>query len=309
MGLAERVPSGDKRDRLGVVHGHAGERLPDVPGRRQRVGLSIGPLGVHIDQAHLHRAERVGQLPIAAVALVAEPGGLGPPIDVLLGLPHVGAAAAETERLESHRLQRHIPGQDHQIGPRDLAAVLLLDRPQHPARLVQAGVVGPAVERSEAMRARAAAAPPVSDAVGAGAVPRHPDDQRPVVAVVGRPPVLRGRQCLFDVGLHRGEVEAVELRGVVEGAAHGIDQRRVHVQRPQVQLFGPPVLVRQRTHRCGRLMQHRAPGCRCRFVDAVGSFAGHDCSLLVRWAGVVDLMRRVRRRRSLAGRRGSDPSR
>ena len=140
---------------------------------------------------------------------------------------------------KSHRLQRHIAGQDHQVGPGDLAAVLLLDRPQQPAGLVEVGVVGPAVERREAVGARAAAAPAVVDAVGAGAVPRHPDDQRPVVAVVGRPPVLGGGQHLFDVGLHGGEVEAVELGRVVEAVAHGVDLRRVLVQRSQVQLLGP----------------------------------------------------------------------
>ena len=157
-----------------------------------RIGVGVGPLRVHVDQAHLHRAERGGEVPLAAVALVAEPRVLRAPED-LVGLPHVGAPEAEPERLEPHRLQRAVAREDDQVGPRDLPAVLLLDRPQQPARLVEVGVVGPAVERGEALRAAAATAPAVGDAVGAGGVPRHPDEQRPVVAVVGRPPVLRRR--------------------------------------------------------------------------------------------------------------------
>ena len=102
-------------------------------------------------------------------------------------------AAAEAERLEAHRLQGDVAGEDHQVGPRDLPAVLLLDRPEQAAGLVEVRVVGPAVERGEALRAGAGAAAAVVDAVGAGAVPRHADEERAVVAVVGRPPVLRRR--------------------------------------------------------------------------------------------------------------------
>jgi len=73
MRLAERVAAGDERDSLFVVHRHALERLADVAGRRQRIGLAVGAFRVHVDQAHLHGGERVLEQPIAAVALVAEP--------------------------------------------------------------------------------------------------------------------------------------------------------------------------------------------------------------------------------------------
>ena len=191
VGLAEGVAAGDQRDRLLVVHRHAAERLADVPGRGERVRVAVRAFRVDVDQAHLHGGERVFELPVAGVALVAEPLGLGAPVDVLLGLPDVLAPAGEAEGLEAHRLQRDVAGEDHQVGPRDLVAVLLLDRPQQPARLVEVGVVGPAVERREALLAGAGAAAAVADAVGAGAVPRHADEERPVVAEVGRPPVLR----------------------------------------------------------------------------------------------------------------------
>ena len=214
-------------------------------------GLPFGPSGIHVDEAHLHGAERIGELPVAAVALVAEPRVLGAPVD-LLRLPDVLAPAAEAERLEPHRLQGAVAGEDHQVGPRDLPAVLLLDRPQQPARLVEVGVVGPAVERREALLAVRRAAAAVVDAVGAGAVPGHPDEERPVVAEVGRPPVLRRRHHRLDVLLHGIEVEGLELLGVVELRAHGIARRRVLVQDLQVQLVRPPVPVRPARVRLAR---------------------------------------------------------
>ena len=88
VALAERVAADDQRDRLLVVHRHAGERLADVLGGGQRIGVAVRALGVDVDQAHLHGAERAGELAVAAVALVAEPRVLGTPED-LLGLPDV----------------------------------------------------------------------------------------------------------------------------------------------------------------------------------------------------------------------------
>ena len=207
MGLAEGVAAGDQRDGLLVVHRHPAEGLADVAGGGHRVGVAVGALGVDVDQAHLDRAERAGELAVAAVALVAEPGVLGAPED-LLGLPDVLAAEAEAERLEAHRLHGAVAGEDQQVGPRDALAVLLLDRPEQAAGLVEVGVVGPAVERGEALGAVAAAAAAVLDPVGAGGVPAHPDEQRAVVAEVGGPPVLRGRHDLDDVALERLDVDA-----------------------------------------------------------------------------------------------------
>ena len=143
VGLAEGVAAGDQRDGLLVVHRHAEERLADVLGRRDRIRLAVRPFRIDVDQAHLHGAERLRELAFAAVALVAEPGALGTPVE-LFGLPDVGAAAGEAERLEAHRFERDVAGEDHQVGPGDLAAVFLLDRPQQPARLVEVGVVRPA---------------------------------------------------------------------------------------------------------------------------------------------------------------------
>ena len=232
-------------------------------------GFPFGPLRIHIDQPHLHGAERVFKLTVAGVALIAQPGGLGPPVDVLLRLPHILASAGEAEGFQAHRFQCDIAGQDHEVRPGDLAAVFLLDRPEQPARLVEVAVVRPAVQRGEPLRAAAGAAAAVADAIGAGAVPCHADEQRPVMAVVGRPPVLRIGHQRGQVLPHRVQVEAPERRGIVEVRVHRVDLRPVLLQHLQVQLVRPPVLVgRAAAH--GVLMRpahHRA------FADFV-----HGCS-------------------------------
>src|SRR4030095_13179200 len=113
------------------------------------------------------------------------------PVHVLVRLPDVLASAAKTKCLEAHRLERHVAGEDHEIRPGNLAAVFLLDGPQQSTRLVETHVVGPAVERRETLLATPAATAPVAGAVGAGAVPRHADEQRTVVTEIRRPPGLR----------------------------------------------------------------------------------------------------------------------
>src|SRR5208283_4681482 len=140
---------------------------------------------------HLNGCERIFEIPVAGIALVPQPGFLGAPIDVLIRLPDVLASASETERLEAHRFERDVPGEDHQVGPRNLPAILLLDRPEQATRLVQADVVRPTVDRREALLAPASAAAPIPSTVSAGAVPRHANEQRAVVTEVRRPPVLR----------------------------------------------------------------------------------------------------------------------
>ena len=190
MGLAERVAAGDQRDGLFVVHRHAEERFADVLGRRDRVRIAVRAFRIDVDQAHLHGAERFRKLTFAAVAFVAEPRALGTP-EEFFRLPDIGAAAGETERLEAHRLEGDIAGEDHQVGPRDFPAVLLLDRPQEPARLVEVRVIRPRIERCEALLSGARAATAVGDAVGACGVPRQADHQSAVVTEVGRPPWLR----------------------------------------------------------------------------------------------------------------------
>src|SRR5947208_12883357 len=99
MGLTKSMAAGNQRDGLLVVHRHTEERLADVLGRRHRIRLAVGPFRIDVDQAHLHRGERILKLPFAAVAFVTQPSPLGTPVE-LFRFPYIGAAAAETERLE-----------------------------------------------------------------------------------------------------------------------------------------------------------------------------------------------------------------
>jgi hypothetical protein len=112
-----------------------------------------------------------------------------------------------------------------------------------PARLVQVGVVRPAVERGEALLAGAGAAAAVGGAVGAGAVPGHADHQAAVVAEVGRPPGLRVGHGGLQVRHDGVQVQAFEFLGVVEFLAHRIGQVGVAMQHLDVQGFRPPVTV------------------------------------------------------------------
>src|SRR6266542_5743424 len=123
------------------------------------------------------------------MALVSKPRVLRAPED-FVGFPAVLPPKAEAERLEAHRLISTVAREYDQIGPGDLVCRLLLEKKKQPARLVEVRVVGPTVEGSKALHAAAATAPAVGNAVRARGMPRHPDEERPIVAVVGRPPAL-----------------------------------------------------------------------------------------------------------------------
>ena len=185
-----------------------------------RIRLAVRPIRIHVDETHLHGGERILELAVAGVALVAmrirEPNLLLAPVDGFVRLPHIGAPAAEAECLEAHRLERDIAGEDHEVGPGDFPAVFLLDRPQEPARLVEVRIVRPGVEGREALLAGAGAAAAVADAVGARSVPRHANEEPAVMAEIRRPPVLAVRHQRGEVFLQSLEVELLELFGVVE---------------------------------------------------------------------------------------------
>ena len=244
MGLAKGVAAGDQRHGLFVVHRHAGKGVADVAGRSQRIGVATRTFRIDVDEAHLHSRQRVLELALTGIALlVGEPLALLAPVDVELGLPGVGAAAGKAEGLEAHRLKRNVAGEDEQVGPGNPVAVFLLDRPKQAPGLVQVYVVRPGVERREALLALAAAAATIGNAIGAGAVPGHADEQRAIVPEIGWPPVLRVGHQRREVGLESGEVELLELFGIVKARAHRVRKRRVLVEHRQVELVRPPVAV------------------------------------------------------------------
>src|SRR5690606_4722089 len=111
-------------------------------------------------------------------------------------------------------------------------------------RLVKVCVVGPASERCKALAAIASAASAIADPVGAGAVPRHTDEQRPVVAEIRRPPILRVGHQLCEIFFQGRIVKLLEFFGVVEILAHGIGFGGTLVEDVEIQLLGPPVSVR-----------------------------------------------------------------
>ena len=253
VGLAEGVATDDQRGGLLVVHRHPAEGLADVYCRGHWIRFAFGALRVHVDQTHGRRADRGSRVPVRRSSACRCPARCPPaPEEDLLGLPDVLATEGEAEGRQTHVLDGAVSGEDQKVGPGNLPAVLLLDRPEQPARLVQAGVVGPAVQRGEALCAFAATAPAIGDAVGAGGVPAHPDEQPAVVAVVGGPPVLRVRHQLEHVLLERLDVELLELFGVIEVVAHRIGLRRVLFENRDVHLVWPPVPVRQGGMRLGR---------------------------------------------------------
>ena len=63
------------------------------------------------------------------------------------------------------------------------------------------------------------------------------------MAIVGWPPVLRGRHHRFDILLQRINVKGLDRLSVVEILAHRIGRGRILAENLQVQLIRPPVLV------------------------------------------------------------------
>ncbi|MNX68410.1 hypothetical protein D3C86_995860 [compost metagenome] len=245
MGLAEGVATGNEGDRLFVIHGHAAEGGADVFGRLHVVAAGIGAFGVDVDQPHMGCAKGRRELAIALdpIGVDPEPGYFITPVDVLIRLPHIRAAATKSEGSKAHGLQRDVAGEDQQIGPGDLVAVLLLDGPEQAAGLVDVDVVGPAVEGGEALLATTATATAIRDAIGACGVPGHADELGTVVTEVRRPPLLGVCHQLDQVFLECLVVEAVECLGIVEIFVHGIGAGGMLVQQIQPQLVRPPITI------------------------------------------------------------------
>src|SRR5690606_31235245 len=104
-------------------------------------------------------------------------------------------------------------------------------------------VVGPAVERGEALRAGAATATTVDRAVGTGCVPRHADEKRSVVTPVRRPPVLRVGHEGIDVAAQLVHVELCERLRVAVVLAERARAGVLLVQDVEIERVRPPVLV------------------------------------------------------------------
>ncbi len=190
VGFAKRVAAGNKRNGFFVVHRHAGKGFAHIATGGDRIRIAIRTFRIHVDQAHLHCGERTLQMAISAVALVTKPLRFRAPIDVVFRFPDIFAATGKSEGFEAHGFQCAVAGEDHQIGPGQTFAVFLFDRPKQTSRLVEIAVVRPAVYRSKALVAGAGTATTIRNAIGAGAMPGHADEQAAVMSPVGGPPVL-----------------------------------------------------------------------------------------------------------------------
>ena len=182
------------------------------------------------------------QLSVLVASIGGEPLALGSPVH-FFGLPGIDTTASETQGLEAHGLHGDGAGENQQVGPGDLATVILLDRPEQSVRLVQVCVIGPAVERRQALQTTVGATPAVDGAIGARTVPRHTNEKRPVVTEVRRPPVLRSRHQPFKSGLQRVQVETFKLLRIVEVFTQGIGFPRRLTQWLEAQPVGPPIII------------------------------------------------------------------
>jgi hypothetical protein len=148
-------------------------------------------LRVHVDETHVCSSQRLLEIAgmdvlvvhlvlvtiddtlardalvaVRVADIVAQPCVFSTPIDRLVGLEGVGASTGKAEGWAAHGLEGDVAGEQVQISPRDLVAVLLLDGPEETAGLVEGDVVGPCVQGSESLLALAASTAAVVDTVG-----------------------------------------------------------------------------------------------------------------------------------------------
>ncbi len=178
MGLAEAVPARDERHGLLVIHCHALEGLTNVDSRGGRIGLAVRPFGIHIDESHLHRGERIFELPVAGVALVLKPNILLSPVNRFVRLPRIRSARPLKPKVFQKPIDSSatLPARMHQGRPRRSSLAYFCFSGHSSRRaLSEVGIVRPRIEQREALLTGASAAPAIAYAVGARGVPRHPE--------------------------------------------------------------------------------------------------------------------------------------
>jgi hypothetical protein len=107
-----------------VVHRHAREGFLDVARHALGiVGVAARPFRIDVDQAHLDRGEGPFQLVHAVLGgdaglhALIHPLVFRAPVDVALGLEHVGAPAAEAEGRPAHALDGDVAGENEEVSP------------------------------------------------------------------------------------------------------------------------------------------------------------------------------------------------
>ncbi len=234
MRLTKGMTACDQSDGLFVIHGHPRESLANVAARFHWVWIAIRALWIDIDEAHLNGAQRLCQFAIAAVTLIAQPFSFRAPVNVIFWFPNIFATAAEARRLKAHGFQCAVTCEDHDIGPAQCTAIFFLDRPKQQTGLVEIAIVWPAVERRKALRAAACTTTAIMNAIGASAMPSHADEERTIMTIVSRPPLLRVGHQRKDVGFNRIEIELRKLSSIVEPVTHWIARRRILMKNRKV---------------------------------------------------------------------------
>ncbi len=214
MGFPQRMPPGDQRDGLFIVHPHVAEGGADRRRRRQWFTAGVWPFRVHVDQPHLGGAN--GAFRQAFWMAMLKPGFFVTPVNVQIRFPHVFTSRTKAKGSKAGILQRDVTGKNKQVGPGDFLPIFLLDWPQQTTRLIEADVIRPGVERRETLLTTTRTATPVYGAIGTGAVPRHTDEQTGVTAPVCRPPRLGVRQQGFQIAFQSRVIKFAKFFAVVE---------------------------------------------------------------------------------------------
>ncbi len=117
--------------------------------RRRGSPIAVRAFRIDVDQAHLGR-RRAGSRDRArrnsgVVGSCGEPGGLGAPVARRWSGSQASSRPPAKPKVRKPMVSSAtLPVRIMQVGPRDLLAVLLLDRPEQAARLVDVDVVRPA---------------------------------------------------------------------------------------------------------------------------------------------------------------------
>ncbi len=168
--FTNRVTTNREGSSFFVIHRHTGEGFTHLGGGLERVGNAVDTFRVHIDQAHLDSGQRVfhgvrlGDIVITIVRW-CQPFFFSPPIGVLFRMPDIFAATGKAKDFQAHGFIGHGASQNDQVGPGELVAVFLFDRPEKTTRFIKVGVIRPGVQRGETKVALAAAATTVGQTV------------------------------------------------------------------------------------------------------------------------------------------------
>ena len=117
MCFAEGMATSHQGDSFFIVHGHTCKGFADIYTGTQRIWVPVWAFWIDINQAHLYGGQWIFQIALTAVTIVVQPSVFCAPIDIFFRLPNIDATAAKAKGFETHRLEGHISGQDHQISP------------------------------------------------------------------------------------------------------------------------------------------------------------------------------------------------